>query len=78
MGRYPWAEVLLLEVLHIVILYPTYQYAYRLAVLAAMICVTARIYQTPEVTDPLTVGYTVGMMYDCVPLGAKTRQYWRY
>jgi len=60
MGRYPWAELLLLEVLHIIILYPTRHHAYRVAVLAAIICVTAQVYLTPEVTDPLTVTYSVG------------------
>ena len=60
MGRYPWAEFLLLEVLHIVILYPTRQRAYRVALLTALTCVTARIYLMPGVTDPLTVTYTVG------------------
>jgi len=60
MGRYPWAEVLLFEVLHILILYPIRQHAYRVAVLAAMIYTSAQIFQTPEVTDPLTITYTVG------------------
>ena len=60
MGRYPWAEVLLLEVLHIIVLYPTRQHAYRAVVLAAMIYVAVQIYRTPEVTDPLTLTYTVG------------------
>ena len=60
MGRYPWAEVLLFEVLHIAILYPTRQHAYRVAVLAAMIYLSSQIYPTPEVTDPLTITYTVG------------------
>ena len=60
MGRYPWTEVLLFEVLHIAILYPTRRHAYRMAVLAAMIYLSAQIYRTPEVTNPLTVTYTVG------------------
>jgi len=60
MGRYPWAEVLLLEALHIAILYPTRQHAYRVAALAVAIYMSAQIYSTPEVTDPLTVTYTVG------------------
>lgn len=60
MGRYPWTEVLLFEVLHIIVLYPTRQHVYRAVVLSAMIYVAARIYSTPEVTDPLTVTYTVG------------------
>ena len=60
MGRYPWAEVALFEVLHVIIFYPTRQYAYRVAVLAAMIYLAAKIYSTSEVTDSLTVTYTVG------------------
>ena len=62
MGRYPWAEVLLFEVLHVIVFYPTRQHAYRVLILAAMIYVAAQIYLTPEVTDPLTVTYTVGSM----------------
>jgi len=60
MGRYPWAEVLLFEVLHIIVFYPTRRHAYRVVVLAAMIYVATQIYLTPEVTNPLTVTYTVG------------------
>jgi len=60
MGRYPWAEVLLFEVLHIAILYPTPHHAYRAAILATMIYLSSQIYSTPEVTDPLTVTYTMG------------------
>jgi len=60
MGRYPWTEVILFEVLHIIVLYPTRRSAYRVAILAAMIYVSAQIYATPEVTDPLTVTYTMG------------------
>ena len=60
MGRYPWAEVLLFEVLRILVFYPTRQYAYRVVFLTAMVYVAAQIYLTPEVTDPLTVTYTVG------------------
>jgi len=60
MGRYPWTEVVLLEVLHIIVLYPTRQHAYRVAILAAMIYLSSQIYSTPETTNPLTVTYTVG------------------
>jgi len=60
MTPYPWAEVLLLEVLHIIILYPTRQRALRVAALAVMIRLSARIFLTPEVIHPLTVGYAVG------------------
>jgi len=62
MGRYPWTEVLLFEGLHIAVLYPTPHHAYRVAVLATMIYLSSKIYSTPEVTDPLTVTYTVGFM----------------
>ena len=60
MGRYPWAEILLFEVLHVIVFYPTRQPVYRAAVLSAMVYVAARIFSTPEVTDPLTVTYTIG------------------
>jgi len=60
MGQYPWAEVLLFEVLHIIILYPTRQHAYRAAVLAAMVYVAAQIYPTQEVTERLTTTFFVG------------------
>ena len=60
MGRYPWAEVLLFEVLHVIVFFPTRQRAYRAVILAAMGYVAIQIYLTPEVTDPLTVTYTVG------------------
>ena len=60
MGRYPWVEVLLFEVLHIIIFYPTHQNAYRAVVLAAMIYVASQIYSTPETTDPVNVTCLVG------------------
>ena len=60
MGRYPWAEVILFEILFIAILYPTRQHAYRVVVFAAMIYVATQIYPTLEVTDPLIMTYTVG------------------
>jgi len=60
MARYPWKQVLLLEVLNLVILHPTRQHAYRVAALAARIYLTTKIYLTPEPADPPTVGYTVG------------------
>ena len=60
MGRYPWAEILLFKVLHIVAFYPTRQHAHRVVVFTAMICVATQIYQTPEVTNPLTTTYSVG------------------
>ena len=60
MGRYPWTEVLLFEVLHIIVFYPTRQHAYRMVVLAAMAYVAAQIYPTQEVTERLTVTFFVG------------------
>ena len=62
MGRYPWAEFLLFEILRMIVLYPTRQHTYRVAALAAMIYISVQIYLTPEVTDPLTFTYTVGCM----------------
>ena len=61
MGRYPWAEIALLEVLHIIIFYPTRQHAYRAVVLAAMICVAAQIVFVVEAVDPLWMTYTIGV-----------------
>jgi len=60
MGRYPWAEVLLLYVLHITSLYPTRQHAYRAAALPAVIYLAWQICRTPEVTDPLKLTHAVG------------------
>ena len=62
MGRYPWAEIILVEVLHILFFYPTRRHAYRLAILASMICVAWPIYRTPEVTDQIGAIFTVGCM----------------
>lgn len=61
MGQYPWIEVLLFLVLRIVIFYPTRYRIHRVIVLAAMFYVAAKIYQTPEITDPVTVTYSVGI-----------------
>lgn len=60
MGRYPWAEILLFEVLHVIVFYPTRQRVYRTVILSIMVLVAARIFSTPEVTDPLSVTYTIG------------------
>ena len=59
MGWYLWA-VILLEILHIIVLYPTRRHAYRVAVLAVMIYVTAQIYQMPDPTGSVALTYTVG------------------
>ena len=60
MGRYPWAEFLLLQVIHTTSLYPTRQRAYRVAALPIMIYLAVQIYRTPEVTDPLKFTHGVG------------------
>ena len=61
MGRYPWAEFLLFEVLHVIVFYPTRQHAYRMVVLTAMVYIAAQIYLTQEVTDPLVVTCSVSV-----------------
>jgi hypothetical protein len=61
MGRYPWAEVLLFQVLSIAVFYPTRHRVYRISVVAAMIYFATQIYQTPEVTDPVKLTYCVGI-----------------
>ena len=60
MGRYPWAEVFLFEVLYFVIFYPTRRRIYRAVVLTIMIYLAVQIYLTPEVTDPIMTACTVG------------------
>jgi len=55
MGRYPWAEALLFEVLHIAFFYPTHRHAYRVAVLVAI-----PIYRTPEVTNQIGLVFIMG------------------
>ena len=56
MGWYLWV---ILEVLHIIVLYPTRQHTFRAVALAAMVYVTARIYQ---ILDTSRVG-TVAFIY---------------
>ena len=60
MGGYPWTKIILFEVLHIAVFYPTRRHVYRAVVLAAMIYIAAQIFLTPEVTDPPTITYAVG------------------
>ena len=60
MGRYPWAEVILFEILYIAALYPTHHHAYRVVIIAAMVYVAVQIHSTPEVTDPLMITTVVG------------------
>ena len=62
MGRYPWIEHLLFEVLYTISLYPTHQRAYRVVVLAAMIYLAAEIYLTSEVTNAVQLQYSAGFM----------------
>ena len=61
MGRYPWPEALLFEVLHIIIFYPTHQHTYRAVVLVAMIYLTAKIYLIPEITGSIGMIYALGV-----------------
>ena len=61
MGRYPWGKVLLFEAFHITVLYPTHHRVYRIVVLAAKVYTAAQIYLTPEITDPVTGTYFVGI-----------------
>jgi hypothetical protein len=60
MGGYPWLEVVLFQILRVLVFYPTRHRLYRVAVLAAMFYTAARIYLTPEVTNPMMVTYLVG------------------
>jgi hypothetical protein len=53
-------EVLLLQVLHVIVFYPTRHRLYRIVVLAATFYVAAQIFQTTEVTDPIRMTYIVG------------------
>lgn len=61
MGRYPWAEILLFQVLRILIFYPTRRHVYRVFVLAAIIYIASQILQTPEVVTPIMVTYIGGL-----------------
>ena len=62
MGRYPWAEYRLFEVLYVIFFYPTRQGAYRVVVLTAMIYLATQIYLTPEATDSFWSQYAMGFM----------------
>ena len=67
MGRYPWAEFLLFEVLRVIVLYPTRRHAYRAVILVSMVCVALPIYLTKEVTDKtgavIVVGGVIGFYF---------------
>ena len=60
MERYQWAEVLLLEFLHIIILYPTRQHFYRVVISTAMLYLAVRVCLTPMGTVPPTVIHAIG------------------
>jgi hypothetical protein len=61
MGQYPWTEFLLFLVLRVIVFYPTRHRLYRVVVLAATFYVVAQIFQTTEVTDPISRTYLVGL-----------------
>ena len=60
MGRYPWAEFFLFEVLYTIFPYPTRRHAYRVVILATMIYLAAQIYLTQEVTKLVWAQQVVG------------------
>jgi len=62
MGRYPWAEYFLFEVLYVIFFYPTRQWAYRAVVFTTMIYPALRVYLTQEVTNTVWPQYFVGFM----------------
>ena len=62
MGRYPWSEVLLFEVLSLIVLYPTRHRVHRVVVLTLMVYLAAQIYRTQEVTDPILLTCCVGSL----------------
>ena len=57
MGRFPWAEYLIFEVLFIIFFYPTRQHAYRVVVIIPMLYLVAQLYLTQEVTDFVSLQY---------------------
>jgi hypothetical protein len=62
MGRYPWAEIFLFQLLRVLVFYPTRHHAYRVIVFSAMIYIATQIYLTPEVVHPIMVTYLGGVM----------------
>ena len=60
MGRYPWSEILLFQVLHTLVLYPTRQPLHRVVVFATMVCVATQILLNLEVIEPIGMGYAAG------------------
>jgi len=62
MGRYPWTEYILFEVLYTIFPYPTRHHIYRVVILTAMIYLAAKIYLTQEASDSLWLQYAAGFM----------------
>ena len=62
MGRYPWVEYILLELLYFVFFYPTRRRAYRAVAFAAMVYLASEIYLTSEVGDTILLQYSAGFM----------------
>ena len=60
MGRYPWVEYLLLELLYFIFFYPTRQHTYRAIIFVAMVYLAAEIYLTSEVADTIQLQYSTG------------------
>ena len=61
MGRYPLAEILLLELLHTIVFYPTRHRGCRVIIVAAMVCVATQIYLKLDPADTsITSAYGVG------------------
>jgi len=57
MGRFPWTEYLIFEVLFVIFFYPTRRRAYRVAIIIPMIYLVAQLYLTQEVTDLVSLQY---------------------
>ena len=60
MGRYLWPEIILFQVLHTLILYPTRRPLYRVVVFVVMVYLATQIFSKLDVTDQIVVGYGVG------------------
>ena len=60
MGRYPWTEYILFEVLYTIFPYPTRHHAYRVVILTTMIYLATQIYLTQEVSNSLWLQYAAG------------------
>ena len=60
MGRYPLTEIILFNILHIIVFYPTRYNAYRLVILSAMAYLAVKLYLSPETATPATAAYALG------------------